>query len=258
MIDMAEESLNYSSDDIEIMKGIATDVSQPVMAYNGDYIQHVGSNPSGQNLTVYINSIVNALLFRCAYYHTYKDREDLPDFNEVCSLITYGDDAKSSVHELFPEFNHITVAKFLEERDMKFTMPDKESVATEYMDAEEADFLKRSNFYHPDLKANVGVLSEDSIFKRLHAHLQSKDLSLEMQSAQNIDTSLHDWFYYGRETFECRLSEMQDIASQAGITHLCQGFDKNYEDRVQDWLRKYRPEDAEPVSEARITFRESY
>ena len=50
---------------------------------------------------------------------------------------------------------------------------------------------------------------------------------------------------------------MKDVASQAGITQLCQGFDKSYEDRVQDWLRKYRPDDAEPVNEVRTTFREN-
>ncbi len=50
---------------------------------------------------------------------------------------------------------------------------------------------------------------------------------------------------------------MKEIASQAGITHLCHGFDRSYDDRTQDWFRKYRPEDADPVDEARITLREN-
>lgn len=193
---------------------------------------------------------------RSCYYTKYPD-EPAGSFTDHCAFGTYGDDVKGTVSENKGLFNHISFAEFLSEFDMKFTMPDKESVATEYMEADEADFLKRKNFYHPDLEANVGVLAEDSIFKRLHAHLLSKDLTLEQQAAQNIDTSLHDWFYYGREKYEQRLSEMEEVASLAGITHLCRGFSKSYEQRIQDWLRKYRPEDAEPVNEVRIAFREN-
>lgn len=256
LIWVAEHLCEYPEEDIKLMKALVAEIVYPLMAYNGDMLMLFGSNPSGQNLTVIINSIVNSLLLRSCYYTKYP-KEPVGSFTDYCAFGTYGDDVKGTVSEERTLFNHITFAEFLSMFDMKFTMPDKESIATEYMDADEADFLKRSNFYHPDLRANVGVLAEDSIFKRLHAHLLSKELTLEQQAAQNIDTSLHDWFYYGRETFEQRLSEMKDVASKAGIAHLCHGFDKSYEDRVQNWLRKYRPEDAEPVDEARTTFREN-
>lgn len=256
LIWVAEHLCEYPEEDIKLMKALVAEIVYPLMAYNGDMLMLFGSNPSGQNLTVIINSLVNSLLLRSCYYTKYPE-EPAGTFTDYCAFGTYGDDVKGTVSVERPLFNHISFAEFLSTFDMKFTMPDKESIATEYMDADEADFLKRSNFVHPDLNANVGVLAEDSIFKRLHAHLQSKELTLEQQSAQNIDTSLHDWFYYGREKFEQRLAEMKEIASRAGITHLCHGFDKSYEDRVQDWLRKYRPEDAEPVEETKITFREN-
>lgn len=256
LIWVAKHHCNYTEEDIQVMEAMVAEVAYPLMAYNGDLLMLFGSNPSGQNLTVIINSIVNSLLLRSCYYTKYPD-ESAGSFTDHCAFGTYGDDVKGTVSENKGLFNHISFAEFLSEFDMKFTMPDKESVATEYMEADEADFLKRKNFYHPDLEANVGVLAEDSIFKRLHAHLLSKDLTLEQQAAQNIDTSLHDWFYYGREKYEQRLSEMEEVASLAGITHLCRGFSKSYEQRIQDWLRKYRPEDAEPVNEVRIAFREN-
>lgn len=257
LIWIAENLCEYSAEDIKIMKALVAEVVYPLMAYNGDLLMLFGSNPSGQNLTVIINSIANSLLLRCCFYTIYHDT--VGAFTKYCAFGTYGDDVKGSVSDERCEFNHIAFAKYLAEHDMKFTMPDKESVATEFMDADDADFLKRHNFYHPDVKANVGVLAEDSIFKRLHAHLESKELTLEQQSAQNIDTSLHDWFYYGRDKFETRLSEMKEIATRAGITHLCRSFDKTYDDRVQDWLRKYRPEDAESIEEddSEITFQEN-
>jgi hypothetical protein len=238
MMDIAKEC-GYSDRDLIIMEGIATDICYPLMAYNGDLIQHFGSNPSGQNLTVYINSLVNALLFRCAYYHITKGRENVPEFRDVCSLITYGDDAKSSVHEDFPEFNHIAVAKFLEDRDMKFTMPDKESEPTPYMTDEEADLLKRANVYSEDTGVIMGALDEDSIFKSLHAVLKSKALTREQQAMQNIDGGLREWFSHGREVYEERREQMNEVAKRADISHGCAIIHETYDDRLQQWKQKY-------------------
>lgn len=238
MMDIAKDC-GYSDRDLSIMTGIATDICYPLMAYNGDLIQHYGSNPSGQNLTVYINSIVNALLFRCAYYHIYAGRKNLPAFRDVCSLITYGDDAKSSVHADFPEFNHISVAKFLEERDMKFTMPDKESEPTPYMIDKEADLLKRANVYSEDTGMIMGALDEDSIFKSLHSCLKSKAITREQQAMQNIDGALREWFNHGREVYEKRREQMREVAKRAGITHGCTVIHESYDDRLQAWKDKY-------------------
>lgn len=238
MMDIAKEC-GYSKRDLIVMEGIATDICYPLMAYNGDLIQHYGSNPSGQNLTVYVNSIVNALLFRCAYYHIMKDRENFPEFRDVCSLITYGDDAKSSVHEDFPEFNHIAVAKFLEERDMKFTMPDKESNPTPYMKDEEADLLKRANVYSEDTGMIMGALDEDSIFKSLHTVLKSKAITREQQAMQNIDGGLREWFSHGRDVYEKRREQMKEVAKRADIAHGCTVIHESYDDRLLRWKEKY-------------------
>jgi hypothetical protein len=161
----------------------------------------------------------------------------------MVSLITYGDDVKGSVSAKIPEYNHITVADYLSKHDMKFTMPDKESTPVHYMNEGDVDFLKRSCVYNEDLSTKVGLLSEKSIFKRLHSHLLSKDLTLEMHSAQNIETSLHDWFYYGRDVFEDRRNKLREVARKCEIEHLCPCLDVSYDKRVNIWRHKYLGED---------------
>lgn len=240
LIWIAKELCGYPYDALLIMRGVVGEVAFPLMAYNGDLLQIFGSNPSGQNLTVVVNSIANSLLLRSCYYSLYPQDAEHNLFRHYCAVATYGDDVKGTVSESRSRFNHISYAAFLRDFDIVFTMPDKESTATRYMTADEADFLKRTNRYHKDLKINVGVLSEASIFKRLHSHLVSKDLSLEMQSAVNIDSSLHDWFYYGYDTFMYRRSQLLEIAVRTNIVHLCRGFDLSYEDRVLRWNQKYR------------------
>jgi hypothetical protein len=241
LIDIAEKCDGYNDEDIYLMKMVVHEVVYPVMAYNGDLIQLFGTNPSGQNLTVIINSIVNSLLLRSCFFSIYPEK----DFKENCAFLTYGDDVIGTVDESCPKYTHITYADWLAEHDMKFTMPDKESTPTHYMTENDVDFLKRKCVYNEDLGQKVGLLSEDSIFKRLHAHLLSQELTLPEHSAQNIESSLHDWFYYGREIFEDRRSKLQLVARKCEIEHLCPALNVSYDKRVNRWRHKYLGEELE-------------
>lgn len=242
MIIIAKMSGNYSEEDISIMEGIATDVCYPLMAYNGDLIQHYGSNPSGQNLTVYVNSVVNSLLLRSAYFDTATmsgEMEEIPKFRDVVSVMTYGDDVKGSVHKDHQYYNHLSVAKFMEEHDMKFTMPDKESVPTMYMKDTDADFLKRKNVFSEDTGKIMGALDEESIMKSLHATLKSKALTREQQSMANIDGALREYFCHGREVYEKRREQLTEVAKRNGIDHGCTMIHETYDDRLAAWKEKY-------------------
>jgi hypothetical protein len=231
----------YSEEDLLIMRGIATDICYAVMAYNGDLLQLIGSNPSGQNLTVYINSIVNSLLFRCAYYSLFGLFCKML-FRSVCALMTYGDDVKSSVRRGFDKFNHLYVAKFFADHDMKFTMPDKKSTPTPFMLDKDADFLKRKNVYCKETGHIMGALDEDSIFKSLHANLLSKANTREKLAADNIDGALREWFNHGREVYEFRRSQMQEVAKMTQIDHICTQLDKDFDYQVAHWKDRYLDE----------------
>ena len=246
LIDLAEVSGNYSAEDLKVMRGVASDICHPVVAYNGTLIQLIGSNPSGQNLTVYINSIVNSLLNRCGFLHILREVDDkrVPliekhelTFRSAVALMTYGDDVKGSVKEGFDAFNHISYAQFLAQRDMKFTMPDKESTPTPYMSDKDADFLKRKNVYCEDVDMIFGALDEQSIFKSLHSTLRSDFLSPEEQAAVNIDGALREWFAHGRETYEQRREEMKQIASRHQLQ--CSETSISYDERLNRWKETY-------------------
>jgi len=240
LIEIAEKCGNYTTNDITIMRGIATEIAYSCVAYNGDIIIHKGSNPSGQNLTVYINCIVNSLQLRCAYFHLWPSHLGKPKpFREVVAAMTYGDDVKGSVKEGYDWFNHISYAAFLRERDMVFTMPDKESEPTPYMTDDDADFLKRKNVYNEDTGLIHGALDEESIFKSLHTVLESKVVSLEDQSAGNIDGALREWWQYGKEVYEKRRTEMKTVAFECGLTASCKMLAESYEDRLKHFEIRY-------------------
>ena len=215
------------------------------------YIIHKGSNPSGQNLTVYINCVANSLQLRCAYFHLWPRKLGKPKpFREVCAIMTYGDDVKGSVKKGYDWFNHISYAQFLKERDMVFTMPDKESEPTAYMNDLEADFLKRENKFNEDTGMIHGALAEESIFKSLHTVLESKVVSLEDQSAGNIDGALREWWQHGKEVYELRRKQMKEVAFKCGMTDACSMLTESYEDRLKHFHDRYQTGDRH--REARI------
>lgn len=222
----------YSQRDELIMRGIATDVCYPLMAYNGDLIQHYGSNPSGHNMTVYINSICNSLLIRCAFHHV---NQGQTSFRTVCAIQTYGDDVKGSVSQTIDNFNHITVAEYLAAFDIVFTMPDKTSDVIPFMLDSDADFLKRKNVYNPDLEIYTGALDEDSIFKSLHSVLASPHVTVEQQCMQNVDGALREWFFHGRKIYELRRSQMVKVTQAANISHGCEMLGKDYDFLTVEW-----------------------
>lgn len=251
LIEIAQRCGRYSKRDLTIMRGISTEIAYSCVAYNGDLIIHKGSNPSGQNLTVYINCIVNSLQLRCAYFHLWPTTSKPLPFREVVSIMTYGDDVKGSVRNGYDWFNHISYAQFLRERDMVFTMPDKESTPTMYMRDCDADFLKRHNIFNEDTGMIHGALDETSIFKSLHTVLESKVVSLEDQSISNIDGALREWWQHGRDVYELRRKQMKEVAFRCGLTDSCHMLNESYEDRLVHFRHRYLESDEEePIDES--------
>lgn len=262
MIEIASWSGNYSVKDIKRMRVIAFEVCHPLIAYNGDMMRFLGTNPSGQNMTVYLNSIVNSMLHRLAFYDCYS-AEDLiqageelglsgpAKFRDIVTLATYGDDAKGSVRKGYDQFNHVSMANFLEKNDMKFTMPDKESDPVPFMSRYRADFLKRKDRYEAKLGVYVGVLEEASIFKSLHSILRSKTNSPEEVSTMNIEGAMREWFFHGEETYELRRNQMKTIAAAHNLP--VRDLDLSFDDRVEAWKDKYVPQSGSIPLEERST-----
>ncbi|APG78561.1 hypothetical protein [Wenzhou picorna-like virus 3] len=226
------ESAGYSDDQLRIMWGIATDICWALVAYNGDLIQFCGTNPSGQNLTVYINCIVNSLIFRMVYYGTGYNH-----FNSSVRLMTYGDDAIATT---CTNFGMKEMRDFLAERGMTITMADKTAEFVDHVKLDEVDFLRRGFSHHFELDAVVGPLEKESIYKRLLAINASKALSIKEVTAVNIDSALDEFVFWGREEFLKHYNMLIPIAEAHGLIVLCPRIKKCYDDRVYKWRNNFR------------------
>lgn len=185
---------------IALIRSIMYDVMFPVVDYNGELIEFLGKNPSGQALTVIINCIVNCIYKRYCYLKLNPDLE-VSSFRRNVRLITYGDDDIMGVSCNIAWFNHTSIQKCLGDVGITYTMADKLSGSRPYISIGEADFLKRKFRYDPDIGTVVCPLALDSIFKALMIGIKSRAITKEQHAAQIIDAQLSEFFWHGKKMF---------------------------------------------------------
>jgi energy-coupling factor transporter ATP-binding protein EcfA2 len=232
-IELAEVG-GYPQDALEVMRNMIADIVHPLIDYNGTMLMAYNMNTSGNNMTVNVNSTAGSFYVRLGFFNEYPDATD---FRSCVSALTYGDDFKGSVHPDYRRFGFCSMSKFLGAHKMKITPPDKSDNIIDFMEDEDADFLKRNSVFIPEIGRNIGALSNDSIMKSLHANLKSKSQQPMAVAVSCIETAMHEWFGHGREIYEDK---------QARIKKVCEHFDLpipavdlNYDERVEAWLKKY-------------------
>lgn len=238
LIQIAEKSGNYSERDLRIMTGIATEITYPTYDYFGTLVQFFGSNPSGHPLTVIINSLVNSLYMRYAYYTIAEEARwwKTPHFADVVALMTYGDDNIMTVRKGYSEFNHTRVAEVFANMGIKYTMADKEAESVPYVHLSEASFLKHFAVWDDELQLYRCPCEEESIAKMLHAHIKSDVLTKEQSAAEAISNVALKYFEFGRETYEARRAELMEVAREAHLLGYVSDI-PTYQERM-DWYKE--------------------
>jgi DNA polymerase III delta prime subunit len=229
----------YNDDQITIMEGLATELTNPLYEFNGDFIMVNGSNPSGHSLTVFVNNIVNSLYLRYVFYKIYRDKENLPLFHEVVSVICYGDDNKMSVKEGFDEFNHTSISETLALDNITYTMADKEAKSVPFITNEECNFLKRSSIMNKELGLYLAPLEESTLKKMLHSHLRSKTLSMEESSIESIKNVSYESFFHGRDFYEDYRRKLLKVIEDAKYEWFFNEGLPDYDQRLLEWKDKY-------------------
>lgn len=241
---LAVASRNYSEDDLLIMRGIATDLTYPLVFVNGTLVMLMSIGMSGSNLTTALNGIINSLSMRYSYAYG-QDLRCLRPFRAVARVGTYGDDVKGTVRAR-SHWNMRVHAEVCAGFGMTVTMPDKSDGMVDYMHWDDCDFLKRHSRYCADRRHYVSMLDIKSIMRRLHVVTVSSVLTLEEQCVANLETSLHDLSFYPREVFEYYQSKFVLIAEDFGF--VIPNLFKSYDQYVAEWLFKYVPQEDQYVS----------
>jgi hypothetical protein len=238
----------YSTEDLRIMEAMVADVAYAYIAVNGDLISLTsGTHISGNSLTVIINGICGALNLRAAFF---ANNPRTMKFRDHVALSTYGDDNLGSVSDDC-DFSIKIVSEFLANYGQTYTMPNKTSELSDFLEPDDFEFLKRKTVYIPEIDCHVGALQIDSIYKSLHMYLRGKSCenSEEEACALNLDTAAREFFNHGREVYEQQRTLLNRIAKRANLDGFCSELDVSFDNRVIMWRQKYDPSSLDPPSD---------
>jgi hypothetical protein len=210
----------YDEEMLKVIDGLATECMFPIYEIDGLLVMVIGTNPSGQPLTVILNGLANSILKRYAYYsmHKVKDYGEIPRFDTVVALITYGDDDNFGVSKDESKFNMMTISQELAKIGIKYTDANKETPTIPFKNITELSFLKRSFNSHKGLGALVGALEKDSIYKSLAVARKPKkgerasDVEL---CAANLNSALAELYYHGEDEYDRHIPLFEEIARRS-------------------------------------------
>jgi len=228
------EKLHYAREDLAVMSAMCTDLVNAMIDYNGTLIMVFNMNPSGNPLTVYLNSIVGALYARMGFFHCCPNLLRYRDYiNSSC----YGDDFTGSADEKARNFTFRNFHDFLAKHGVIITVPSKEDDIVDYLDPDQADYLKRVSNFIPEIGVSLGALDLDAIYKSWHCNLKSKTTDMREVAMSCIDSGLHEAFAHGKPVYEKMRSDAKQICAKVNLSTPSLFY--SFEDRVANWRSKY-------------------
>lgn len=200
-----------TEEEIRMVEGALSDIVHPNILFDGNLYRFANGNPSGNLITVQLNSICNSIMMRYVYYAQMPEIKE--KFAENIRLGTYGDDNAMSVKPHCSWYTHTSCQKEFEKLDIGYTMADKDSVSRPYIAINEISFLKRKFVKHEDLNIIVAPIEEDSILKRFHWVKKPTEtpLSFSEQFGAYTDGALRDKYLYGREVYNDFCQKLRNI-----------------------------------------------
>lgn len=228
----------YSDEQLRVMRGIATDICEPIYEYNGEFIGLVGSNASGHGLTVIINNYGNMLYQRMGYYDVY-DGKPPGLYNKYVSALNFGDDNLIGVSAEADKFNHTSLQKTLADNHLTYTMADKTSASRPFIKLEEATFLRRSFRFANDIGKYVAPLDNSSILKSLLSSKGSKVVCPQQLAADALLGAATEYFLHGEEKYEYFRERALQIIAEKDLILYMQGTIDPYSVVLRDYKKKY-------------------
>lgn len=169
---------------------------------NGEVLYRTwGGNPSGNAMTVILNSLVNMVYMRLAWMvlAAEYDPPKYVDFEVYVRMKFYGDDLVGKVSILTPWYNMVNISHVFARFGVKFTSSNKDDIGDDMPWTPRADltFLKRGFVKHDgEWRAPLAL---DSIHEMINWIRKCPDETFAL--VENVKAAKMEMFHYGRTEF---------------------------------------------------------
>jgi len=200
-----------------LMAAIGENMKNPVYIILGMVYRADGTNPSGVAITTWINSLVNSLVHRIAFYTKNPSilvvvgEDGLFPFQRSVRISTYGDDVLAAVRAILGvvSISNHDVREAADRLGMIFGPIDKGSAFfPPYYRVEDVSFLKCTDTYVQQLGRRVGMIAQASVRKCL-----SFERNTDFEARRNTAESALRLFF-ARALVEKREQGFDDMRGQ--------------------------------------------
>nr|WKV33138.1 MAG: RNA-dependent RNA polymerase [Riboviria sp.] len=235
LIMMVARIINFWYADTEENQNVRTTLFMEILhtlqlCENCVYCTHQG-NPSGNPLTVILNTIVNLIYLLLAWLRIYPDKT-IEDFFQWVRATAYGDDNLLTVHHSCDKFNQQNITAVLAEFGITYTMETKELETPKFRDLDSVTFLKRGFRRDPEFGSSfvLPTMSLETLESYFYYYRKSDDV--EAQLRENMRAGLSFACFHGRTFYEAYLEKWMTLMEKHGLQPLCISF----EEQVDNFL----------------------
>jgi hypothetical protein len=237
--------MGYTKQDITAMRVLIDDIASMLVSYNGCVVVMDGWMKSGAWVTLILNSICNSLVHRCAWYApaiegTFKLSPHAKPFREVVHLATCGDDSVNGSKT--DEFSMITMARFCDSVNLKYTDANKERISKAYEHINNVNFCKRQFRYEPELGRYLSPLNIHSIM-RPFCFWTPGNQSIESYLIATTVAQLRELARHDRATFEKMHSVIFRACRRVNVDTLIPELFWTHSNWIGDLRTRYFTED---------------
>lgn len=170
------------------------------------YKTHQG-NPSGNPLTVIINTIVNVFYMRLCWLEIMSEKcpkwATLDEYHQNVIEEAYGDDNRIVIREkVISLFNQVTITECLARHGITYTDEGKTGEIVPYRNLEDTSFLKRSYRFDEEVGKEIILPKIDlsTISEIINWYRDAEDM--EEQLVANMRAALGFAFFHGKDFYE--------------------------------------------------------
>jgi hypothetical protein len=223
---------HYTVELDNLIRSLLTDLLNACYLMDKDIVMARGPNPSGQNMTVIHNCLINSLLVRCAWIDLGLPIED---FNGNVTLLTYGDDNIMGISDdSIQIFNFVTLQNSLKSVGVKFTTYDKSPVGKERYSLFEGNFLKRGFLpcVFDGVKLMLAPLDPGSFSKMLTFRSETR-VDLYPHAVAVIDCLHREAVQHGEDEYNRYQDYLIQLCERANIPFTPRSW--------RDWMLEFMP-----------------
>jgi hypothetical protein len=181
------------------------------IVYKNMLVRLTHSQPSGNPLTVIINSIFNQIVMRIAYYELVKDGSG---FRSHVSLQCYGDDNVLNISDTVADlYNQLTITEALKNIGLTYTDEGKTGEMVKYRTLSDVRYLKR-NFHLTPAGTFEGQLPMEVILDMTN---WVRGTDVPAATRENLESAYNELCLYSEQEYKAKTHQIQRAANISGV-----------------------------------------